>query len=69
MRVFVPLEDAAFDAEVGLLVPYRCGLTCVRGLRDEAPLDGAAGRPREPLSDGSGVRRPASDPTGARGRC
>ena len=33
MRVFVPVEDASVDADVGALVPYRCGIACAHELR------------------------------------
>lgn len=36
MRVFVPVEDVPFDARVGALVPYRCGLDCEHALRGHA---------------------------------
>ncbi|MBX3691861.1 hypothetical protein [Dokdonella sp.] len=36
MRIFVPVEDAPFDARVGALVPYRCGLDCEHALRARA---------------------------------
>ena len=33
MRVFVPVEDRSVDADAGVLVPYRYGLTCAHELR------------------------------------
>lgn len=68
MRVFVPVEDASLDFEGGLLVPYRYGLTCVRGLRAEAAANDAEAARHAPLSDGSSVRRPPSGPAPAPGR-
>ena len=44
MRIFVPIEDAAVGEDAGLLVPYRCGLACIHGLREPPPRDdGEAG--------------------------
>jgi hypothetical protein len=68
MRVFVPVEDASLDADGEMLVPYRYGLACVRGLRAQpAANDPDAARPA-PLSDGSSVPRPSSAPACAPGR-
>jgi hypothetical protein len=64
MRVFVPLEDAGLDPEVGPLVPYHPGLVCLRGLREREAAANAA----PPLSDGSAARRPAPGPAAAPGR-
>lgn len=39
MRVFVPVEDASVDRRTGALVPYRCGVACVHGLRAGFSID------------------------------
>ena len=50
MRVFVPVEDSSFDARAGVLVPYRCGIACEHGLRDERTMGASStsARWREP---------------------
>ncbi len=54
MRIFVPIEEASLDRELGPLVPYRQGLACVHALRDARDRDDDVPR----LSDESSARRP-----------
>ena len=69
MRVFVPVEDGSVDAEIGALVPYRCGVACAHELRGVLVLrDGVWQAPvavndgRLAVSDGSRSDRPTSRP-------
>lgn len=62
MRVFVPVEDACVDAELGALVPYRYGLTCAHELRGALVLRDGVWAERPAVNDGSRSDRPASDP-------
>lgn len=68
MRIFVPVEDASLDPEGGVLVPYRYGLNCVRGLRAQAAANDSAAECAAPVSDESAARRPSSGPACAPGR-
>lgn len=54
MRVFIPIEDGHLDRDI-VPVPYRQGLACVHGLREELVLDGEGWWC---FSDESSARRP-----------
>jgi len=65
MLLFVPLTDDVLYAQAGPpahLVPYRCGLTCARELREECVTSddegGAAPRTEDALSASFPARRP-----------
>ena len=60
MRVFVPVEDASVDADAGLLVPYRYGLTCAHELRSTLVLRDGVWAERAALNDESRSDRPTS---------
>jgi len=60
MRVFVPVEDASVDADVGALVPYRCGIVCAHELRGVLVLLDGVWREPVALNDESPSRRPTS---------
>jgi hypothetical protein len=62
MRVFVPVEDAGIDADVGALVPYRCGVVCAHELRDAFVLRDGVWHERHALNDGYRSDRPATAP-------
>jgi hypothetical protein len=62
MRVFVPVEDASVDAQVGALVPYRCGIACAHELRGALVLRNGIWSERVPINDESRSYRPTSDP-------
>jgi hypothetical protein len=60
MRVFVPVEDRSVDADAGVLVPYRCGLTCVHELRGALVLRDGVWSERPAINDESRSDRPTS---------
>ena len=60
MRVFVPVEDASVDADAGVLVPYRYGLTCAHELRGALVLRDGVWAERTALNDESRSDRPTS---------
>ena len=60
MRVFVPVEDASVDADAGVLVPYRYGLTCAHELRGALVLSDGVWAERPALNDESRSDRPTS---------
>jgi hypothetical protein len=60
MRVFVPVEDSSVDADAGVLVPYRCGLTCAHELRGALVLRDGVWAERAAVNDESGSDRPES---------
>jgi hypothetical protein len=60
MRVFVPVEDRSVDADAGVLVPYRYGLTCAHELRGALVLRDGVWTERAPVSDESRSDRPTS---------
>jgi hypothetical protein len=62
MRVFVPVEDASVDADAGVLVPYRCGLTCAHELRGALVLREGVWAERAAVNDESRSDHPVSDP-------
>jgi hypothetical protein len=62
MQVFVPLEDAAPDRDVGVLVPYRAGIACAHELRGGLVLRDGIWRDAATISDGSAARRPGAGP-------
>jgi hypothetical protein len=64
MLVFVPVEDASVDRDAGVLVPYRCGVACVHGLREGFTPDAEGWLAFGPISDESSARRPASRRSG-----
>lgn len=70
MRVFVPLEDAGIDDSAGLLVPYRQGVPCVRGLREDGGFAMSVEGWLEfgALNDGSAARHPDARPAHPPGR-
>lgn len=61
MRVFVPVEDASVDADAGVLVPYRYGLTCVHALRGALVLRDGVWAERTAVNDESRSDRPMRD--------
>jgi hypothetical protein len=61
MRVFVPVEDASVDADAGVLVPYRYGLTCAHELRSALVLRNGVWTERAAINDESRSDRPRSD--------
>ncbi len=60
MRVFVPVEDRSVDADVGVLVPYRYGLTCAHELRGALVLRDGVWAERTAINDESRSDRPMS---------
>ena len=60
MRVFVPVEDSSVDADAGVLVPYRYGLTCAHELRGALVLRDGVWAERAALNDESRSDRPTS---------
>ena len=60
MRVFVPVEDASVDADAGVLVPYRYGLTCAHELRGALVLRDGVWAERTALNDHSPPHPPTS---------
>ena len=58
MQVFVPLEDALPELDVGALVPYRAGLACAHELRAALQLPDGSWQAVTAFSDGSSARRP-----------
>jgi len=63
MRVFVPVEDGSVDADAGVLVPYRYGLTCAHELRGALVLRDGVWSERTAINDESRSDRPASGPS------
>jgi hypothetical protein len=61
MRVFVPVEDSSVDADAGVLVPYRYGLTCAHELRGALVLRDGIWTERTAINDESGSDRPTRD--------
>ena len=53
MRVFVPVEDRSVDADAGVLVPYRYGLTCAHELRGALVLREGVWTERAAVNDES----------------
>jgi hypothetical protein len=60
MRVFVPVEDGSVDADAGVLVPYRYGLTCAHELRGALVLRDGVWTERAAINDESRSDRPTS---------
>jgi hypothetical protein len=60
MRVFVPVEDCSVDADAGVLVPYRYGLTCAHELRGALVLRDGVWTERTAINDESRSDRPTS---------
>lgn len=60
MRVFVPVEDRSVDADAGVLVPYRYGLTCLHELRGALVLRDGVWAERTAVNDESRSDRPTS---------
>ena len=62
MRVFVPVEDGSVDADAGVLVPYRYGLTCAHELRGALVLRDGVWSERTAINDESRSDHPTSAP-------
>jgi hypothetical protein len=60
MRVFVPVEDRSVDADAGVLVPYRYGLTCAHELRGALVLSEGVWTERTAINDESRSNPPTS---------